>query len=169
MLKSGPVNVFKCNEKYLGSLKRKSHILLPLDNTWLVIVGISNQSPVCREALWNENKFVNLLKLLVDVNSYSEIKYVATKALDCSVQLLITSMTRLGDLLDFGQLFKSLAIINLPKSSTLLRNFCKVVKIYHFSIEIVFGPLIQTFGDFFLVTLLTTIHSYTTTQLPSYG
>ena len=41
---------------------------------------------------------------------------------------IISGVTRLGDL--------------LPKSSTFLSNFCKVVKIYHFSIEIVFGPLL---------------------------
>ena len=34
------------------------------------------------------------------------------------------SVTRLGDLLDFGQLFKPLATITLPKSSTFLSNFC---------------------------------------------
>ena len=37
----------------------------------------------------------------------------------------------------------------LPKSPTFLGNFCKVVKIYHFSSEIIFGQLLQTFGDFF--------------------
>ena len=46
---------------------------------------------------------------------------------------LNSSVTRLGNLLE---------IINLPKSSTFITNFCKVVKIYHFSIEIVFGPLL---------------------------
>ena len=49
------------------------------------------------------------------------------------------SVTRLGDLLDFGHFLKPLAIINLPKSSTFLRIFCKVVKIYPFSIEIILG------------------------------
>ena len=60
-------------------------------------------------------------------------------------------MTRLGDFLDFGQIFKALATINLPP--TFLGNFCKGVKIYHFSSEIIFGQLLKTFGDFFLVTL----------------
>ena len=32
-----------------------------------------------------------------------------------------------------------LAAINLPKSPTFLGNFCKVVKIYYFSSEIIFG------------------------------
>ena len=46
------------------------------------------------------------------------------------------------------------AIIDLPKSLTFLGIFCKGVKIYHFSGEIIFGQLLQTFGNFFLVTLL---------------
>ena len=57
-------------------------------------------------------------------------------------------MTRLGDFLHFGQLFKPLAPINLPKYPTCLGNFCKGVKIYNFSGEIIFGQLLLTFGDF---------------------
>ena len=57
------------------------------------------------------------------------------------IQLFISfNVTRLGDVLHFGQLFKSL---------TFLGNFCKGVKIYHFSSEIIFGQLLWTFGDFF--------------------
>ena len=59
------------------------------------------------------------------------------------------SVTRLGDLCYFGQVLKYLAIINLPKSHTCLGNFCKGVKSYHFSSEIIFGELLWTFGDFF--------------------
>ena len=52
-----------------------------------------------------------------------------------------------------GNFLKPLASINLPKSLTFLGNFCKGVKIYHFYIEIIFRKLLQTFGDFYLVTL----------------
>ena len=48
-----------------------------------------------------------------------------------------------------GNFLKPLATINLPKSPTFFGNFCKGVKIYHFSSEIVFGQLLKTFGDFF--------------------
>ena len=48
---------------------------------------------------------------------------------------------------------KPLATIHLPKSLTFFSNFCKVVKIYPFSGEIIFGQLLKTFGEFFLVTL----------------
>ena len=46
-----------------------------------------------------------------------------------------------------------LNLVSSMQSPTFLGNFCKVVKIYHFSSEIIFGHLLQTFGDFFLVTL----------------
>ena len=60
-------------------------------------------------------------------------------------------MTRSGDFLDFGQLFwQQLICPNLP---AFLGNFRKGVKIYHFYSEITFRQLLQTFGDFYLVTL----------------
>ena len=69
---------------------------------------------------------------------------------------IVTSVTKFGDLLDFGQLLKPLAIINLPKSPTVLGNFCVGAKIFNFSSEILFGQLLWTFGDFSLVTLIVT-------------
>ena len=64
-----------------------------------------------------------------------------------------SSVTRLGDFCTLGIFLKPLAPINMPKSPTRLGNFCKGVKIYHFSSEIFFGQLLQTFGDFLLLTL----------------
>ena len=61
------------------------------------------------------------------------------------------SVTILCDLLHFGQLFQTLP--------TFLGNFCKGVKILHFSGEIVFGQLLSTFGNFLLVTLFIRQHS----------
>ena len=49
-----------------------------------------------------------------------------------------SSVTRLGDLLDF---LKPSATINLPKSVIFLGIFCKGVKIYHVPSEIIFGQL----------------------------
>ena len=48
-----------------------------------------------------------------------------------------------------------MAAIILPQLPTLLGNFCKVVKIFHFSRKIIFGQLLKTFCDFLLVTLMT--------------
>ena len=53
-----------------------------------------------------------------------------------------------------GNFLKPLATINLPKSPTFKSNFCKGVIIYPFCSEIIFGQLLETFGDFFLVTLV---------------
>ena len=47
-----------------------------------------------------------------------------------------------------GNFLKTLATINLPKSSTFLGNFCKGVKIY-FSSEIIFGLLFIDIGQIF--------------------
>ena len=69
-----------------------------------------------------------------------------------------TSVTRLGDFLHFGQLFKLLATINLPKSLAFLGNFCKGVKIFNFTSKINFGQLLQTSGNHLLVTLWTKSH-----------
>ena len=74
-----------------------------------------------------------------------------SQTFDSSVEI---SVARLGDLLDYGQLFKAFGSYHWPKSSTFLGIFCKDVKIYHFSNEIIFGQLLYTFGDFFLVTLV---------------
>ena len=41
-----------------------------------------------------------------------------------------------------GNFWKHLATINLPKSPTFLSNFCKGVKIFNFSTEIIFGQLL---------------------------
>ena len=67
--------------------------------------------------------------------------------------MMLVSVTRFGDFLHLGRLLKPLATIILLKSPTVLGNFCKGVKIYHFSSPIIFGKLLLTFGDFFLVTL----------------
>ena len=54
---------------------------------------------------------------------------------------LVCSVTRLGDFFILGNFLKPLATINLPQSPTFLGNFCKGVKIYHFSSEIIFGQI----------------------------
>ena len=51
------------------------------------------------------------------------------------------SVTRLGDLLDFAPLFKAFGNNYLGQISHILRQYCKGVKIFHFSSEIIFGQL----------------------------
>ena len=79
--------------------------------------------------------------------------------------LIPSSVTRLGNLLDFGQLFKAFGKKWFAQISHILRQFfCKGVKICHFSSGIIFEQLLLIFGDFLLVTL---IPSYLTTELQS--
>ena len=54
-----------------------------------------------------------------------------------------------------GNFLKPLAKINLAQSSPFLGNYCKGVEIIHFSGETIFGQLLLTFGDFYLVILPT--------------
>ena len=64
------------------------------------------------------------------------------------------SVTRFGDLLHFGHFFKASGNNYFAQIAHILGNFCKCVKILHFSSGIIFGQLLLTFGDFFLVTLM---------------
>ena len=50
---------------------------------------------------------------------------------------------------------KPVVTIILPKSPHISGNFCTGVKIFHFSRVIIFGQLLQIFGDFLLVTMIT--------------
>ena len=54
----------------------------------------------------------------------------------------MNSMTRLGDLLDFGQLFKAFGNNQFAQISYIIRQFFIVVKIFNFSREIIFGQLL---------------------------
>ena len=51
------------------------------------------------------------------------------------------SVTRLGDLLHFGQIFKACGDNYFAQITHILDTFCKVVEIFHFSSEIIFGQL----------------------------
>ena len=66
------------------------------------------------------------------------------------------SMTRLGDLLDFGHLFQAFGNNCIAQITHILDIFCKGVKIIHLPCEIIFGQLLKTFGNYLLVTLLPT-------------
>ena len=57
-------------------------------------------------------------------------------------------VTRLGDLLHFGQLFKACGNNYFAQITHILGNFCKVVKIFHFSIEIILGNFYRNLATF---------------------
>ena len=55
-----------------------------------------------------------------------------------------------------GQIFKAGGKNYFAQIAHIFDNFCKVVKIFNLSSAIIFGQLLQTFGDFLLVTLTNT-------------
>ena len=59
------------------------------------------------------------------------------------------SVARLGDLLQLGNFSKPVVTIILPKSSTLLCNFCKGVKIFHFSSKFILGNCYRHLTTFY--------------------
>ena len=58
------------------------------------------------------------------------------------VLMLLNSVTRLGDLLHFGLLFRACGNNYLAQIAHIFWNFCKCVKIFHFSSDIIFGQLL---------------------------
>ena len=52
------------------------------------------------------------------------------------------SVTRLDNLLHFGQLFKACGNNYFALIAHILGHFCKVVKIFHFASEIIFGQIL---------------------------
>ena len=53
--------------------------------------------------------------------------------------MAVSSVTRFGNFLHFGQFFIAFGNNLFPRCSTFLGNFFKGVKIYHFSSEIILG------------------------------
>ena len=76
---------------------------------------------------WNELSFVNWKRLHPQ-------KWTRTSLINVPF-----SVTRLGDLLDFGQVLKPLATINLPYSPTFLGIFVKVTKSFIFPVKYFLG------------------------------
>ena len=62
---------------------------------------------------------------------------------------IVGSVTSLGELLDFGQLFKDVATISLPKSPTFLGNFCNGAKIFNFFSLIIEGNFYRHLATFY--------------------
>ena len=58
-------------------------------------------------------------------------------------------MTRLGDLSDLGNFSKNVTSITFPKSTTFLGIFCKGVKIFHFSSELILGNFLKHLATFY--------------------
>ena len=67
----------------------------------------------------------------------------------------MSSVTRLGDLLHLGQLFKACGNNYFVQIAHIFRQFLKRCQnLSFFFCEIIFGQLLQTFGSFLVVTLI---------------
>ena len=69
---------------------------------------------------------------------------------------ITTSVTRLGNLLHFGQLFKASGNNYFAQIVYILGNYWKGVKIFDFSCEIIFGNFYKHLATFLLLTLIMT-------------
>ena len=69
---------------------------------------------------------------------YNDLLQDKSWAMTCN----LISVTILGDLLDFGQLFKAFRSNYFAQISHILRHFCEGVKIFIFSSEFIFGQLL---------------------------
>ena len=58
------------------------------------------------------------------------------------MKCVVSSFTRLGDFLHFGQLFKAYGNNYFAHIAHILGNFCKGIKIFHFSSEFIFRQLL---------------------------
>ena len=68
--------------------------------------------------------------------------HTTKQSLDSSNVSVVANVTRWGNLLHFGELFKVYGTIILPKLPALLGKFSKGVEIFHFSCAIMFGQLL---------------------------
>ena len=63
------------------------------------------------------------------------------------------SVTRLGDLLDFGQLFKACGNNYFSQIANISRQFLKMSKYFIFHVKLFLGNFYRYLCDFLLVTL----------------
>ena len=107
-----------------------------------VLEWARGQGAAAMYLVWVVNNHLTFTKSLIGHFRMNAIKSFLFNKIP---NLLLTwnSVTRFDDLLDFEKLPEVIvATISLPKSHTFLGNFCKGVKIFHFSSEIIFGQLL---------------------------
>ena len=94
------------------------------------------------------------IRAALSLNTFISLR-LPKKSLKRALFSLTSSVTRLDDLLHFGLLLKACGHNYLPKLSTFLGNFYKGFKTLIFLVKSFSGNFLYTFGDFLLVTLLT--------------
>ena len=94
------------------------------------------------------HSFLSADSLFLSVPTYLRT-YLRTTNESFAPLLIPISVTRLGDFLEFGQLFKAFGNNLFAKSLTFLGNFCKVVKNYYFFEWNHFGAAFRDIWRFF--------------------
>ena len=87
-------------------------------------------------------KFLVLEDLLELLTFITEILMDQSKISVCPKRTLWAVWPDLAIYWTLGIFLKPLATVNLPKSLTFFGNFCKVVKMYDFSCEVIFWELL---------------------------
>ena len=133
------------------------HLLISIVYSYLEFLEInsSHQLPfwtVFEFNSWPPALSVRLQQLcyikIIDWDTCTVESKPVTQHDSCAVALLPLQSNWVSVWSDLA-IFCTLTTINLLKSPTVLGNFCKGVKIYHFSGEIIWGQLFYTFGNFF--------------------
>ena len=94
---------------------------------------LSNRNDVSELCVWSD--------LVTAKNARSGSASADQTDLSDNIMVAVSSVTRLGDLLNFGQLFKACGNNYFAKIATFLSNFWKGVNIFHFSSEIILRQL----------------------------
>ena len=117
------------------------YLIQPLSslNEFKIRIGPSGKLMFCWSSTKYKKHHIHLLLLIKKHKSQS------TRPLQCD---------QIGRFIALWATFQSLwQQLFCPKSPTFLVNFCKVVEIFHFARDIIFGQLLRTFGNFLQVTL----------------
>ena len=126
------------------------HLLISIVYSYLEFLEInsSHQLPfwtVFEFNSWPPALSVRLQQLcyikIIDWDTCTVESKPVTQHDSCAVALLPLQSNWVSVWSDLA-IFCTLTTINLLKSPTVLGNFCKGVKIYHFSIDIIFGQLL---------------------------
>ena len=120
---------------------------------WLIVCCWTNHSTECRCFQGCRKRGTNTLPndgvAQVMAASDGDKNIGLAKMLETEWQRQRTSVTRLGDLLHFGQLFKTCGNNYFAQIAYILGNFCKGVKIFHCSSEIILGNFNRHLASFY--------------------
>ena len=125
--------------------------LIHLFKTYMIFALVSAIKPFIQYlAIYNNTNLSQVGSRLCQLQNYH--RQILSHCIWCGITpfvLIATSVTRSGDLLDFGQLFKAFGNNLFGQISHILRHFFKDVKIDHFSSESILGNFYRHLAIFF--------------------